>query len=596
MFLIVTLLALPSPSHAKDYSFPYVSIKADVHEDGSLTIVERRTYAFSGSFSWADLTILKTGATAITDFRLEEDGKPYRLDPSARGEPFTYELADFPDHLYVKWHYKAQDEQRTFTWSYRVVGAVKRFDDVAELYWKFVGSDWNKPVGAAEILVVLPPGASRDEIRAFAHGPLHGVITIENGQLVRLSISPLPAHRFVEGRILFPTRLVPHAPYVPGNRLATVLAEEKAMAEAANRERRAARLSFVGAAALVFALLALYLFLFRRYGREYMPSFQGDFYRELPSSAPPALVGYLSRFGRTTTDDITATVMHFALRGLIRIDKETFQKSGILFTVEQETFRLTKLKEIEEDAPDFERTLFNFLFYLVGDGTQCTLAHVEEYCRKHPAEAQSFWTNFQHLVREAADRRSYIEPHGRVAAILYAVLCVATGLGSFAYGITTGQIAFALAMFPCLLLALLSFFLQRRSREAAEEFARWKAFKRFLVAFSNLKEAPPGAIVLWDHYLVYAIPLGVAKKAIEKLEALRIQSVPTEATATFPYGSIGHGVSSSFASSASFSSFTAAFSSSFATALSPISSGTGAGGGFSGEGGGGGGGGGGGAG
>ena len=35
----------------------------------------------------------------------------------------------------------------------------------------------------------------------------------------------------------------------------------------------------------------------RRFGREYKVPFEGDYYRELPSERPPAIVGYLYRSG-----------------------------------------------------------------------------------------------------------------------------------------------------------------------------------------------------------------------------------------------------------------------------------------------------------
>lgn len=51
-------------------------------------------------------------------------------------------------------------------------------------------------------------------------------------------------------------------------------------------------------------------------------------------------------------------------------------------------------------------------------------------------------------------------------------------------------------------------------------FSMWKAFKKYLVEFSNLKEHDVPSIVLWEHYLVYAVSLGVAKKVIDHLKLI----------------------------------------------------------------------------
>ena len=45
----------------------------------------------------------------------------------------------------------------------------------------------------------------------------------------------------------------------------------------------------------------------------------------------------------------------------------------------------------------------------------------------------------------------------------------------------------------------------------------WNAFKNFLKDFSRLDKAEIPSIILWEHYLVYAVSLGVAKEVIKQL-------------------------------------------------------------------------------
>ena len=44
------------------------------------------------------------------------------------------------------------------------------------------------------------------------------------------------------------------------------------------------------------------------------------------------------------------------------------------------------------------------------------------------------------------------------------------------------------------------------------------AFKRFLIDFSDIKSAEVDSIILWEHYLVYAVSLGIAERVIKKLK------------------------------------------------------------------------------
>lgn len=73
-------------------------------------------------------------------------------------------------------------------------------------------------------------------------------------------------------------------------------------------------------------------------------------------------------------------------------------------------------------------------------------------------------------------------------------------------------------------LIVFSVAVNRPSKEKEEAYSRWKAFKKFLVDYSNLEEAKLASIHLWEHYFVYAIALGVAEKVAagyKKIAALR---------------------------------------------------------------------------
>ena len=50
--------------------------------------------------------------------------------------------------------------------------------------------------------------------------------------------------------------------------------------------------------------------------------------------------------------------------------------------------------------------------------------------------------------------------------------------------------------------------------------ARWWAFRRYLVRFSSLPEAPAAAIVIWEQYLVYAVALGAGRQVEKQVRAV----------------------------------------------------------------------------
>ncbi|MCK4680271.1 DUF2207 domain-containing protein, partial [bacterium] len=134
--------------------------------------------------------------------------------------------------------------------------------------------------------------------------------------------------------------------------------------------------------------------------------------------------------------------------------------------------------------------------------------------------------------------------------------------------------------------------IKRRSPEAALEFKQWKALKKYLLHFSELKEAPPASLTLWEHFLVYAVALGIADKVLKALEP-HIPQMEASAGRSFGAGwYIGSAARASEGIGGSISGLAAGMTSMVAVAGSAMSTASGTGGGGSGGGGGGGGGGG----
>jgi uncharacterized membrane protein len=148
-------------------------------------------------------------------------------------------------------------------------------------------------------------------------------------------------------------------------------------------------------------------------------------------------------------------------------------------------------------------------------------------------------------------------------------------------------------VFSGLLFMLMTVTIYRRSPKGEEDYVRWMAFKKFLLHFSEMKRHELPSLILWEHYMVYAVTLGVAKEVMNELQVV----YPDLKDGDYRFGYGWYYYSAATGSSidnltSSFENLTTSINNSLNTALSNTSSGSGGGGGFSGGGGGGGGGGG----
>ncbi|MDR7417398.1 MAG: DUF2207 domain-containing protein [Armatimonadota bacterium] len=199
-------------------------------------------------------------------------------------------MARTPKELEVTWHFRAEDE--TFVIRYRATGVVARYRDTAELYWRFIGMGWDVPTLDALVTVRIP-GTTRGTLRAWGHGPLNGVVTLGDGT-VTLQVNQLDPETFVEGRILFPTAVVPGARFVDQDALPRILAEEARFARAANLERLTIPLNVLMFPFALLVAFAVWFVFYLRYGKEHRVPLEGPYLREPPAWYRPAVLGALS--------------------------------------------------------------------------------------------------------------------------------------------------------------------------------------------------------------------------------------------------------------------------------------------------------------
>lgn len=625
---VCATLALPGAAWAKSVTMTSFVSDVTVRADGSLDVVEDWTLDFGDQWTgWEVITDLygseDAGFPPLTadSVSVSEGGKAYKRVEWFEGykTPFARPAGSYmvepsvgaTPRLTVVWFYDAKDATRTFRLKYRVSkGAVTAFADVAQLYWKFLSADRSYVAKNVKVTVHLPPGASKDELRVWAHGPLTGVVRPVDGETVTLEWPEVGGNRFVEGRILLPKSLVPGAATHADAIEAKAVAEETKLADEANAARRVARLSLWGGlAGAMFALLAalgVWVFLFFRYGKEYTPSFEGQYFRDLPSEDPPAVVGALYRMGNVTTDDFAATIMDLARRGFLRIEEQIVDKAGALGgllpgSTEKEQ-RVVWVKPCDATCAAHESDLVDFLFYAI-KGTQdaegdvgVTMEAISDWAKANQTSFRERFDGWKKKVTEVAQARGFVESSSNMALGLSILVGVLLSVASFFFMALHEVQVFGWAGIGVgVIMAVSSGVMKRRSRAANEAFAQWKALRQFLKDFSRLHEAPPQSLILWEKFLVYAVTLGVAKEVIEALKIVIPQIAGDEGYNTFaPWyvASAGYSGLDSFGSGLSDMSdgLTAGLSAA-QIAATPESSGSGGGGGSSGGGGGGGGGG-----
>ncbi|WP_058271206.1 DUF2207 domain-containing protein [Olsenella massiliensis] len=617
--LALCVLAAPLRVLAKDYSIDEVRISATVAADGSVSVSETREFAFDGSFNgvyWSIPTGSYDGRdvhTSIGAVGIMEGTTFVPFEQSDSGEPNTYSVTDEGDTIRVKLYSPHTDERVTFAINYTDSNLAARYQDTAELYWKFVSDGWDVESSNVSCTVSLPVPAGTtvtpgDNVRAWGHGPLDATVGF-TGNDVTYAVPGVGGSEYAEARITFPAEWLASAPLIEQDKLQSILTQEQAWADDANARRHQARviswgaigLDLVAAVGSIVAGLAAW----GSYQRSHKAQFDDTYFRDVPSDDHPAVLGALLNGGKPRGEDLTAALMRLTDIGAVKLDLIRTRKTGFLGRERtEEDCRLTRTDKDLSSQPNHKLKIdyatLRFLFEKVArwaDSEDALYFKDVERVAKDEAEKYSgAYETWEDVVGGACASRGFFTSKaktgkGRLYAlcvldVLLAVVTVFLVIAGVVAPAPGGGIAAALLL-TGVVLGVLGGKMRTLSPEAIEITAKLEALRRWLKDFTRLKEAVPTDVVLWNHLLVMAVVLGVADEVIDQLRATMPQILEDPVVAPvygWYYGGGPGGMPQQAFSSAVGQ---AHHVSTAALAASSMSSGGGGGGGFSGGGGGG---------
>jgi uncharacterized membrane protein len=586
---VLFLVSLPMLLYAKSYRMDSISIRAEVLPDGNMYIDETRTYTFRGKFNWADYKLPLNGIGNVLDFSLNDQHTSYRESESQ--QPGTYEIEKNEYTFHVRWYYRANNQTRTFTLHYLITNVVTVYDDVAELYYKFVGEENEMPVGQVSVVIKLPGQISTSDVKAWAHGPLWGGIRFEQNELL-MDVAPLPARTYWEARVLFPREWVPFAERKKsGDVLPTVLAQEAAWAKKANEEREKARQQLLEKKekektawpfSIALALINIFglFFLYQKYGRGAQVPYYQKIDSELPQDEPPAIISALYMNKQVRGAALSATLFDLARRGYLKLE-QVQPTSKKWWSSKKPEFLLEKVTDkVEAGAgklEDYESDMLRFIFDELGEGQNVVPLKI---FRKKRMKVRHWFVEWSKMLKEHLNDIPLYEKSSIRGTVYGVLLCIAAIAGGVLILVYLGTPGILPVVTGGLLLGA-AFAILKYTPEMKLKRKKWQALRRYLAKYHFLEGQGSGWLSNIEKYLIYGLALGVGQKAIKKM----MESIPEQQQASiFPWYIYAHGA---YASPADFAT---AISSVVQIASSTMSSSSGAGGGASGGGGGGGGG------
>ena len=507
-FISISIYGEPS------YNVDNLRIEAYINPDGSVDInelVQYNAYNINGILynidykGYGDLKNLRVFYEKDSEFVPAINNNSQR-----RG---TYSLKDSDDLRKIKLYYPMRNTKKWFLFQYKLSQGVTVYNDIAQFNRKMVGRGWQTDIENIQVKIILPKNVNKEEIKAFGHGSLTGNVDIISGREILYTLKGYYSGEFVETNVLFPKSLIPNIkPSLVKNEdgYEKIIKMENKLADKADRKRKFAQMRgtignivfFLWGGWIIFVVAFNYVKNRKKYKvtNEY-----GEYFREAPDDFSPAVGGSIA-YRYVSPNQLLATVMDLVRRDILEMIEDRVSNKTIL----------RKNSYDERALKNYEKFVVDWYIDEIGNGTEVSMEEIEENIRdrKNAIKFGRNYEKWESMVEKDLEKVGFekepVKKLPKALGMITGFLSMPLGPFLAAYFDNGKFIIFTFVAF-----AMLNFTISTRGKytlEAEKLRAKWLAFKKFLVDYSNLEEAKLASIHIWEHYFVYAIALGVAEE------------------------------------------------------------------------------------
>ena len=478
------------------------------------------------------------------------------------------------------------NEIRKYKIEYKVNDAITKYSDYAELYWQFIGNDFEISANKVKGTIYLPINVqNKENIKVWAHSKdLNGTIYATSLNKVEFDMDSYRSGRYVEVRILFPTsQIISTNRIYNSNILEKAINEETKWAEEANKQREFEDKIYKYIEYVIYILIIVGTVFFATKIKKYKnivkkldklnPTYELEYYRDLPDekATPGEAVFLLEKqyenfFNMYFSQIFSATILNLSLKKYIELKVDNNKKG-------KESIKIVNLNKQVENLKDDEKEILEFILKALGTKEEITMKDLERYITRHSSLITKLIEKTHKNVKKSMKENNYFDEEAYKKYTEYLVIMTLYIIGA--------------AIFTILFLPLSIIFIINTvycnkimkkmnvlTQAGLDQKEMWKGLKKYMEDFSLLNEKEVPALVLWEKYLVYATAFGISEKVLKQLKIVypNIDELDTSTHMYFMYHSNFN------------TNFSKAISSSIASAAT-YSSGSGSGGGFSGGGG-----------
>lgn len=196
IFAVLSILLFSGKVDAKSYNIENMDMQVTIKDDGSAQIKHSLTYKFNGDYNGIYINIpydlddkeykdavgnnkinniFYNGSGVIVEKVIETtSGKNVEYQSVSfayNGDRNLYTTKSDGGNYQIKVYSPSHSEKKTFDIYYTIKNLCVKHNDVGELYYNFIGGEWECDINKLNIDIYLPN--NKNELKIWGHGPLN---------------------------------------------------------------------------------------------------------------------------------------------------------------------------------------------------------------------------------------------------------------------------------------------------------------------------------------------------------------------------------------------------------------------------------------
>lgn len=436
-------------------------------------------------------------------------------------------------------------ETRKYKISYKVNDMISKYNDYAELYWQFIGEDFEIDAKKITATINLPEKVkNKEDIKVWGHTEdLNGEIYATDSDKIEFEINNFISGKYVEIRTLFPTELINEANKLYNKEiLGAAIKEETKWVDEANAKRRqrdSQNLIITLVVTLVSVALGTYsikkaikLSNEVKENKKYKSTYSGEYFRDIPrENATPAQALHIYKETITGFSEndigkiISSTLLDLSLKKYINFNVEKENK--------KEKITIEIINENIEQLSSDEKVVFEFLQKACEDNKKITVKELEKYIKKlENGKIIALKIELNHCTKEELVKekiydleeekkyKKYTSENSLCIIIMFIAI-----MGFFILMQQANIIGIAILVM-LIISEIVALQINQKSikkinvytQKGINEKKQWKDLRKYMKDFSRLNEREIPEIIIWEKFLVFATVFNIADKVLEQLK------------------------------------------------------------------------------